>query len=112
MATPPQTPDHELPAAWLERNREALLWRWMDLLLSRSSPAKLAARPIAERVADVELLLEAARDLAPPDPAPGPHELPWELSLRRRDGGLRGEAAEPVPEEDREPAPVTPLYPA
>ena len=110
MATRPPTRDDELPAAWLERNREALLWRWMDLLLRRSSPAQLAARPIAERVADVELLLEAARDLAPADP--GPEELPWELSLRRRDGGLRGEAGDPVPDEDREPAPVTPLYPA
>jgi hypothetical protein len=56
---PLQPPDAEL-ADLLERNREALLRRWLTLIVERASLEELAATPLARRVEDLDLLLEAA----------------------------------------------------
>lgn len=47
--------------AWLEENREPLIRRWLELVVERSTLEQLASRPLAERVQELDLLLEAAR---------------------------------------------------
>jgi hypothetical protein len=74
--------DAEL-AALLERNREALLRRWLTLVVQRSSLDELAAVPLSRRVEDLDLLLEAAGAHAPRRPVAGG-------GARQRDG-LRAE---------------------
>jgi hypothetical protein len=54
------SPSPEL-GAWLEANRETLIRRWLELVVERSTLEELAARPMAERVRELDLLLEAAR---------------------------------------------------
>lgn len=58
-------------AAWLAANRESLIRRWLELVVERSTLEELAARPIAERVRELDLLLEAARS-----EGAGRHETP------------------------------------
>lgn len=69
--------DGEL-AAWLAENREPLLRRWLGLVVERSSLAELAARPFAERMQELDLLLDAARaeagGPAPATPVPPPRD--------------------------------------
>ena len=47
---------------WLAEHREPLIRRWLELVVERSSLAELAERPLGERMRELELLLEAARD--------------------------------------------------
>ena len=61
-------PDESMPpvsgaqlGAWLAENRESLIRRWLELVVERSTLEELAARPLAERVRELDLLLEAAR---------------------------------------------------
>ncbi|MEX2196207.1 MAG: hypothetical protein WD844_13055 [Thermoleophilaceae bacterium] len=54
------SPTPEL-GAWLAANRETLIRRWLELVVERSTLEELAARPLAERVRELDLLLEAAR---------------------------------------------------
>lgn len=68
-----RTPAPEL-AAWLAANRETLIRRWLELVVERSTLDELGARPMAERVRELDLLLEAARSEGSalpglPDPA-------------------------------------------
>jgi hypothetical protein len=74
--------DAEL-AGLLERNREALVRRWLTLVVERSSLEELAAAPLSRRVEDLDLLLEAAGTGPPRVSGPERDEGP-------RDG-LRGE---------------------
>lgn len=60
MAADPPSPTPEL-GAWLAANRETLIRRWLELVVERSTLEELAARPMAERVRELDLLLEAAR---------------------------------------------------
>lgn len=60
MAVDLPSPSPEL-GAWLEANRETLIRRWLELVVERSTLEELAARPMAERVRELDLLLEAAR---------------------------------------------------
>src|SRR5690606_19098904 len=46
---------------WLAEHREPLIRRWLQLVVERSSLDELAARPLGERVRELDLLLEAAR---------------------------------------------------
>ncbi|MBA2505003.1 MAG: hypothetical protein H0V29_03555 [Thermoleophilaceae bacterium] len=48
--------------ALLERNREALVRRWLMLSVERSDFGELSSRPLGERVRELDLLWEAARD--------------------------------------------------
>jgi len=50
----------QTPSAWLTRNREPLLRRWLSLIVERASLDELAERPLGERIKDLDLLLEAA----------------------------------------------------
>lgn len=63
MAADLPSPSPEL-GAWLEANRETLIRRWLELVVERSTLEELAARPMAERVRELDLLLEAARSEA------------------------------------------------
>jgi hypothetical protein len=67
----------------LERNREALIRRWLMLVVERSSLEELAAAPLSRRVEDLDLLLEAAGAGVADPPAGEPTERPCT--------GLRGE---------------------
>lgn len=81
--------------ALLERNREALVRRWLMLSVERSGFDELSARPLGERVRELDLLWEAAREGEAHDPALIPDS-----------GGKAGSfPAEPPP------AGVTPLFP-
>lgn len=60
MPNDPPVPAPEL-AAWIAANREPLIRRWLELVVERSTLDELAARPMAERVRELDLLLEAAR---------------------------------------------------
>jgi hypothetical protein len=76
-------------------SRDALVRRWLALLVERSSFDELTARPLAERVGELDLLWEAAGE---PIPDPAVDET---------------EAMEDEPEPDEGPAaPVTPLFPS
>ena len=77
-----EPPDGEL-AGLLERNRDALLRRWLTLVVERSSLEELAAEPLARRMEDLDLLLEAAGAKGRPRARPRPVE--------QRGDGLRGE---------------------
>jgi hypothetical protein len=57
---PTPAPAPEL-AAWLAANRESLIRRWLELVVERSTLEELGARPLAERLRELDLLLEAAR---------------------------------------------------
>lgn len=84
--------------AWLEEHREPLLRRWLSLLVERSSLEELAARPLGERVRELDLLLDVARS-----GARRPEELiservaaggPFTLALLHVDSGASAWAAE------------------
>lgn len=63
------SPGPEL-AAWLEENRETLIRRWLELVVERSSLEELTTRPLAERIRELDLLLEAARSEGAGDTGP------------------------------------------
>ncbi len=45
----------------LDRNREALVRRWLMLAVERADFAELTRQPLGERVRELDLLWEAAR---------------------------------------------------
>jgi hypothetical protein len=64
MAADPLDPAAQLPddlAAWLADNREAVLRRWLGMLVERTTIEELKARPIGQRLEELDLLLDAAR---------------------------------------------------
>lgn len=86
--------DPSVPEA-LVRNREALVRRWLALVVERSSFEDLAERPLGERVRELDLLWEAAgHTRAPTVPEPAPAEA-------------MGEGPEAI---EGPAAPVTPLF--
>ena len=71
-------------------DREPLLRRWLSLVVERSTIDELGARPLGERLADFELLLEAAGSAEGSKPAGGGEPTGEEGLLRRLDAEVGG----------------------